>query len=152
MNVKVKYTLPKQRDKVESGDLMAFVYFCTVDNSSRVELKVNDLDRDNYFYVRGSDLIESGLSADKYSSKETVTKIRLAEILSTSFGKPFTVCFQKQDGSERVLRGRLIEPEPLLGRSRVEDLDKSGKENRFRQVDHRTLQWIIVDDTLWVLK
>jgi hypothetical protein len=48
---------------------------------------------------------------------------RIAEILITSPNRPLTVCFTKKDGTERVLRGRWIAQEALMGRSFVEDLD-----------------------------
>jgi len=39
-----------------------------------------------------------------------------------------------------------------LGRSMVEDLESSDKKNRMRQVDHRTIKWLIVDGVKYVVK
>jgi hypothetical protein len=100
--------------------------------------------------VHGKELIESAFSADQYSAEEKVTKTRAAEILSTAYNRPFTVCFEKQDGKERVLRGRLVEPEPLLGRSHVEDLDVV-EGHKLRLVDHRTIRYIIVNGTKYTV-
>ena len=58
----------------------------------------------------------------------------------------------KQDGTERTLRGKLVKPEPLLGRSMVEDLDSDDKKNRLRQVDHRTINWLVVDGVKYTVK
>lgn len=88
-------------------------------------------------------------SSSKFSKTEKVTKTRLAEILVTAGDKPFTVEYFKQNGKLRTLVGRLITPEPLMGRSLVEDFftDHSG----LRQVDHRTIQSIIIGGTKFIL-
>jgi len=141
---------------VVPGDLMAFIYYGKIKDNTQDyterRLKVVDVDRGAEFEVRGNALIKEAYSADKYNSVEEVTKTKVAEILSMSFNRPFTVCFQKTDGSERVLRGRLIQPEPLLGRSHVEDLDITLGKTRLRLVDHRTLRWLIVNNIRYVVK
>jgi hypothetical protein len=140
--------------KVNSGDLMALVYFVKVQSvQERGEyLVVTDVDQDQGpINVRGKTLVENSFSADQFSETEKVTKTAAAELLVNSFNRPFKVCYTKQDGEERVLRGRLIQPEPLLGRSMVEDLD-ADKKNRVRQVDHRTIQWLIVEGVKYEVK
>jgi len=77
--------------------------------------------------------------------------MKAAEILVNAYHRPLTVCFVKNDGTERTLRGRLVKPEPLLGRSTVEDLDVTNG-NRLRLVDHRTIKWIVVDGTKYTVK
>lgn len=101
------------------------------------------------FSITG-ELVDQVYSADFFDKTETKSLTELAQLLSTSFNIPFTVSFEKQDGKERILRGRLKSPEPLLGRSYVEDLDK--KENRIRLVDHRHLNWMIVNGVKYVRK
>jgi hypothetical protein len=44
-----------------------------------------------------------------------------------------------------VLRGRLVEPNGLLGRSLCEDLELPEGQNRLREVDHRTIKYLVVD-------
>ena len=44
-----------------------------------------------------------------------------------------------------MLRGRFIKHEELFGRSMVEDLDKTDKGDKIKQVNDRTLLWLIVD-------
>ena len=75
----------------------------------------------------------------------------MAELLINARNIPFTVCFEKQNGEERVLRGRLISHEALLGRSSVEDLDLPAGD-RTRLVDHRTLKFLILNGVKYVLK
>jgi hypothetical protein len=133
--------------RVKVGDIMAFVHYVKVKkvNDGGMSLQLQDLDGDQgEFVVRGARLIASSFSADQYHEEQRVSMTRAAEILVSSFNRPLTVCFIKKRGDERLLRGRLLQPEPLLGRSHVLDLDVSGK-NRIRLVDHRTIKYLIVD-------
>jgi hypothetical protein len=146
-DTKVKNIVPS---KVKSGDLMAFVNYVRVKSvaHSGEELIVSPLDKNSKdIRITGLDLVLNALSADQFEETEKVTKTEAAEILISSHNMPFTVSFEKADHSERVLRGRLIRPEPLLGRSMVEDLDETNEKNRVRQVDHRTIRFIIVGGT-----
>lgn len=135
------------------GDIMAFVNYVKIKTAATEELKVAELDGTGEIRVQGRDLIESGFSADRFVEEEKVTKTRAAEILSSSYNRPFTVKFEKKDGSERTLRGRLIHPEPLMGRSLCEDLDvEDTSANRLRLVDHRSITCLIVDGVRYTLK
>lgn len=139
--------------KVKANDLMAFTYYTKVKTvRSSDELIVADLDGGSKdIRIQGSELIENAFSADQYEEEVKVSKTQAAEILVNSPNRPLTVCFDKTDGSQRVLRGRLVGAEPLLGRSMVEDMDVADK-NRLRQVDHRTLHWLIVEGVKYVVK
>lgn len=131
---------------IKTGDLMALIYWVTVDskNLDGTELMVRDLDSGTSFKVFGKDLVERSLSADQYHEVVKATKTQMAEILVESHNRPITVYFTKSDGTDRKMRCRLIKQEPLMGRSMVEELDTTDK-NRLRQVDHRTIQYLIVD-------
>ena len=144
----------ESRSGVRTGDLMCFSYWGKVDLvRGPGNVMVEDVDHGNKFNVTGTNLIDAAYSADKYDTTKSVTKTEAAEILVGSKNVPFTVVFTKDNGEERTLRGRLIKPEPLLGRSYVEDLDLgSDDKNRRRQVDHRTISEIIVDGTKYVVK
>lgn len=140
--------------KVKVGDLMAFTYYVKIKKTEQhgEQLLVEDLDNNlSEIQVRGKDLIVGSKSADQFAEEEKVSKTRAAEILINSANRPLSVSFLKADGTERILRGRLVAPEPLLGRSMVEDLETMDK-NRLRQVDHRTINWITVDGTRYVVK
>lgn len=141
-------------NSIKKDDIMAFVYWVKVQpqtetwnvtsGGKRNILCVKNIDDGMEFEVRGTDLIEKGYSANQFEEETKVTKTKTAEILVSSHNRPLTVCFEKLNGEERVLRGRLITPEPLLGRSMVEDLDGDGT-NRMRLVDHRTIKYLIID-------
>lgn len=143
--------------KVSTNDLMAFVNYVKVKQvlAGGEELIVTDLDHNKRdIKISGRDLIENSLSADQSITTEKVTKTEAAEILITLFNRPFTVSFNKADGSERVLRGRFVKHEALLGRSMVEDMDESADspKGRIRQVDHREINWMIVEGVKYVVK
>lgn len=140
--------------KVKSGDIMACIAYVKVKAVQQKGdvLVVNDLTNGvSEFNINGRDLVEACLSADQFSETQKVTMTAAAEILVTSHNTPFTVCFEKQDGTERVLRGRLISHEALLGRSKVEDLDTTDA-HRMRLVDHRTIKWLVVNGVKYVVK
>lgn len=140
-------------DQVQTDELMAFVYYVKVKQTDGGnEVVVADVDHGSReIKISGKELIENAYSADQSHETIKVTKTQAAEILVGSVNRPLTVCFIKADGTERKLRGRLVRPEPLLGRSMVEDLDTTDT-NRLRQVDHRTIEWIIVEGVKYVVK
>jgi hypothetical protein len=132
---------------------MVFSYYAKVKNTQNQGslLSVYDVDNNMDFDVRGDSLVQKALSADRYKKEVKLSKTKVAEILISSHNRPLTVKFQKANGTDRVLRGRLVKPEPLLGRSMVEDLDIT-KGNPLRQVDHRTLIFLIVDGVKYIVK
>lgn len=135
------------------GNLVAVTFWTKVDRvESSDKLLVEDLDSGNKFYIQGKDLVNRTLSADEFSKTEKITKTAMAEKLVSLYGKPFTVQFTKENGDLRVLRGKLVSSEPLLGRSYVEDLDIPMGQHRLRQVDHRTISYLICDNIKYVVK
>jgi hypothetical protein len=140
--------------RIKAGDLMAIVHYVKVKSviANNYELFTSDVDLDNHtMRVQGKELLECAFSADQYSEELKVSKTQAAELLIHSPNRPFTVSFNKTDGAERTLRGRLVCPEPLLGRSMVEDLDETS-DHKLRQVDHRTINWLIVEGTKYIVK
>ena len=156
-------------NKVKVGDLVLAKTYVRVtevgvnkQDPSVPEIIVENVERNQKFLIRGDDLIDELDSADSFTKTTKATMTELAKTLSTSHETPFTVNFNKQltvknikegkeHGDERTLRGKLIAPEPLLGRSQVEDLDIKEGEYRFRSVDHRSINWLIVDGVKHVL-
>lgn len=139
---------------VRVGDVMMFVYFAKVKDITNGgdTLTVTNLDAGvPEIKVQGKALVENGASADQFKETQIVSKTKAAELLVSSYNRPLTVVFEKADGSERTLRGRLVQPEPLLGRSMCEDLDIADTD-RLRLVDHRTLKSLIVDGVKYTVK
>lgn len=154
-----KKTHKVDHKSVKVGDIHAFLYYARV---TRVErggevLGVKNLYNGQDFNVSGSELIQESFSADYAKEVVTVTKTRAAELLVESYPRPFTVVYIKQgkkpgeEGEERTLRGRLVRPEPLLGRSHVEDFDITDGA-RLRLVDHRTIKSITLDGVMHKVK
>jgi hypothetical protein len=140
--------------KIKTGDIMAIIHYVKVTNAipSNYELYTTDVYLNSHtMKIQGKELLENAFSADQYEEEIKISKTHAAEKLIHSVNRPFTVNFTKNDGTERTLRGRLIAPEPLLGRSMVEDLDAT-REHRLRQVDHRTINYIIVEGTKYIVK
>lgn len=140
-----------QIKKTKVGDLLAVIKYAKVIRVFNDEAVLRDVEDESEFRIIGSSLVEKCLSADQFEETKKVSKTELAEKLVSSFNQPLTVCFDKSDGTERILRGKLLEPEPLLGRSYLEDMDITDK-NKTRLVDHRSLKYIIVDGVKYVSK
>lgn len=136
---------------IKRGDILCLISYVKVDSKSSFgeKIEVSDLEVDQQYTVSGKELIERLYTADSFDSEEKVTKTKLAEIFVTKTGNlPFTVVFEKKDGSERTLRGKLVSSEGFLGYSMVVDLDKKA----VRQVNHNTLKSLIVGGKRYVLK
>ncbi len=139
------------RNDVRVGDIMSFVYYGRVTDVSYNKIELQNIDDENdTLYVVGQQFINDSSSADKYNEVKRITKTHAAELIVNSHGKPFTVVFVKKNGQQRKMRARLVNPEPLLGRSIVEDLDLSPVD-RVRQVDHRTLVSLIIDNVKYMV-
>ncbi len=129
---------------------MKFAKVKSVDTRNK-SITVVDVDDSTEFDVTGQAMIDTLKTSSLHNKPQKVTMTKAAEILSTSYNTPFTVCFVKQDSTERILRGRLVATEPLLGRSNCEDLDITSG-HRLRLVDHRTIKWIIVGGEKYEVK
>ena len=151
-----------KKDNIKEGDLMSFTHWVKVKHrvgvnwDGKPSLAVSDLDSlvPGIFYVIGDNLIESGQSADYFYEEKYASKTELAKKLMEAKNTPLTVCFETKNGGVRVLRGRLLSEECVLGRSYVEDLDlpnENGK-SRTRLVDHRTIKWLVVGGTKYELR
>ena len=55
-------------------------------------------------------------------------------------------------GENRTLVGYLINSEPMTGRSTVIDLEVAIDKHRLRQVDHRSIQWMILKNVKYIVK
>lgn len=142
--------------KYKKDDVVAFTTWAKVRSVGNYGMVASSLSCEHLtgplkgqtFSINGEELVSLCQSADYYANESTVTKTKAAELLVSSYNIPFTVVFEKSDGTERTLRGKLIHPEPLLGRSMVHDLDADGP----RLVDHRTIKSLTINDLKYVVK
>jgi hypothetical protein len=130
---------------MKKGELCSVTDYVIVDRVMGDQVDVTNVDSGLEFKIQGRELLEELKSADSFNSSKKVTKTELAEKLVSCYNVAFTVRFEKTNGEERTLRGRLQSHEPLMGRSYVEDLDIPKDQHRLRLVDHRTLKYLIVD-------
>lgn len=143
---------------VKVGDFMQVVYYVKVTEKSYngANIGVRNIDTGHDFHVNGAELVKRCKSADRFTEEVKASRTEVVKILKESYNIPFTVCFDtapdKKTGEvkERVLRGRLIGPAEF-GRSNVEDIDVTDAHS-LRLVDHRTVKWLIVNGTKYVVK
>jgi hypothetical protein len=146
--------------KIKTGDIMAFVYYGRVSDAT---LNGRHLRLDGVgpgapagFAVEGDTLIVNSYSADQVHKEVKTTMTKVASYILDAGIRPFTVCFVKMGGEERTMRCRLLgnDSETVLGRVMVVDLDKgatSADKAEIRQVDLRTVKWLILDGVKYVV-
>lgn len=142
---------------MKSGDTIAVLTYAKVVDVKKTRngephVVVEDLNNGGQLNFAGQDFLDTVFSANDFEEEEDVSKTELAQILQRVGDKPFTVNFDKQDGENRTLVGRLLNANNVFGRSDVIDLTKDPDEHRMRQVDHRTLHWLIFDGTKYSVK
>ena len=87
--------------------------------------------------------------ADEATIADGLSKLSVAELTDPKRLKKHIKSLT--EGEERVLVGRLIDSEAKLGRSQVVDLEIT-KGHNIRQVDHRTIKYIIAKGVKSVVK
>lgn len=81
--------------------------------------------------------------------QERLSKVKLADLKDPK--KVTTLAKELTEGSDTQMTCHLVESENNLGRSTVIDLSAKTP-NKFRQVDHRTIEYIIYKNAKYVLK
>jgi hypothetical protein len=81
--------------------------------------------------------------------------VELSTMASAAAKKKLTSLLK---GEERIMTGYVIASEPLLGRTvmidleKPKDIDDKGWDRRQRQVDHRTIRWIVYKNVKYIVK
>lgn len=142
--------------KIQTGEFLSTTMYLEVlsknDKDGSIEVK------DSFgrtFTIKGKQLIEQTMtSANQFDKEDKVTRTKAAEVLSSVGDKAFTVTFNKADGTERVLTGRMLESETLMGRAQVFDLalPDGPKGRNQRQVDYRELKSVVLNGTKFTVK
>lgn len=165
--------------ELKKGEVLSETQYYTVEKTSddKVQLK-NDLGEN---IVVDSKYVESCLnSASQYSTEKKVTKTEIANLFINNPLIAMTVNYNKQldvneilddlvgetnktkiknllKGEERTMIGRHFGEISDLGRVQFVDMEitkdtTKSYDNRLRQVDPRTLNWIIVKNTKYIVK
>lgn len=137
--------------KFQKNQFAAVTHYVKITDVASDKITVEDVNiKGMVFDIKGKELLDNAKSAHHFNKTEKVTMTQCAELLTHSYNVPFTVNFDKADGSNRTLVGRLLEPETLLGRSKVVDFEDLTVP--FKQVDHRTLKWMVVNGIKYEVK
>lgn len=136
---------------IKPGEKLSTTMYVEVLSKTTDGIKVRD-SFGKEFTIKGVNLLESGFkSASQASKSEKVTRTQLADILVNLGDQVFTAEFVKQTGDKRVITGYKVSTENLMGRINVHDLEvKSGHAQR--QLDLRTVNWAVVNDTKYTVK
>jgi hypothetical protein len=136
---------------IKKGEILSTTMYLHVVSKGKDSIEVKD-SYGREFTVRGVDLIEKSMkSSDQVVNTVKVTRTELAEKFTVLGDLVFTVNFDKQDGENRTLRGYKVSTENLMGRVNVIDLDVTTGYAQ-RQVDLRTIKYLIVSDVKYVVK
>ncbi len=155
-------TFPTDPSKVKTGDLMAIITYVKVKDAQNAGNNVRcvDLNLGTEFAIQGKELVAAAFSADYYAEEVELSRTEVCRILVNSPNRPLSLEFVKKPekgklvGDDRVLKGRFIAEVPFDGRSFCEDLEiaKDDPRGRMREVDHRTIKWLIVDGVKYTVK
>jgi hypothetical protein len=146
--------------KLKIGDKLSMTTFMEVKSVGFGSIGV--VDEDGKGLSIGDGVFESNIWSTQFSEEVKTPKTGIAEILMNAKDAIIQVCFDKADGSERVLTGYVIGAEVVLGRTIAIDIEKpkvirKGKDDkefdtRQRLVDHRTLKWLIYKNVKYFVK
>jgi hypothetical protein len=139
---------------IKAGDVMAFHFYVKVESvgtssDGSKQLNVINLENGQRFSVTGEPLIKKGFSGNWFGEEITLSRTKIIGILKDSLNRPIQIKFVKKDGSDRTMICRFLETNDT-GYAQVEELD--GDKLQLKQVDLRTMEWIIVDGTKYVVK
>ena len=166
--------------QIKSGDKLSRLSYIKVLNvfSSAVEVQNEEGVK---WTIDKAILEKECYSANQFTETKIVNRSELIEIFNKTGDNIYTVSFNKQakladafdavcnkgklksnavlkkelseamSGEERTLIGYTISREIAWGRSMVIDLETEDT-NRIRQVDHRTLNWLICQNVKYIVK
>ena len=138
--------------QLQAGERVSMTDYFTVKEVRPNAVVVTDSEGSDITF-HGKDLVENKfVSNSQYGKTIKCGKHELVEKLNNSRDRIFTVCFTKKDGSERILTGHLESIEPHLGRTNVIDLEVPANDRTQgrRQVDNRTIKWLVLDNTRYI--
>ena len=168
-----------KRQNIKTGDRLSRLSYLEVINiDSRMAHVKNE---EGKTWTIDLDIVEAECySASHYDETKPVNRTELIEIFNGTEDNVYTVSFNKQpkvedafeaisnkgklqtnaiikkllkekmQGEERILTGYTIKREIPWGRSMVVDLKEPDGDN-IRQVDHRTLNWLICKNVRYVV-
>ncbi len=167
--------------KIKKGDYLSRISYLKVEDVKKDYATVSNEDGLTW-QIDNSILQQECVSASEYSKEEEVNRTKLIEIFSNVGDKVFTVNFNKEPkaddylkltrgegnkilsfaemkksfskvkGEERTLIGYMLNTENGFGRSNVIDLEIPSDQHRIRQVNHRSLNWLVLNGIKYIVK
>lgn len=145
------------------GDRLSRISFMEVTDIAFSGRSIRVKNEDGFEWTIEGGIVSQECDSLYVDEEVKMSKTGIAEILVSAKDAIIQVCFDKADGTERVLTGYVLGAEPLLGRTVVIDLEKPKKlrktkepgvewDERQRQVDHRTLKWLIYKGVKYKVK
>jgi hypothetical protein len=146
--------------KFLEGEMLSFTnYFKVVQQNGNSLLlsEVKNSNKSELITIEGKDILNQLVSADQYESTVKLTKAQMIDKLLSAGDKVVTVNFTKQDGTIRTLRGTNPTAEINLGRTQIIDLEvleknPQDKTRGIRLVDNRQLEWIVLENVMYISK
>lgn len=138
--------------KIKIGERVSSTYYLEVIGKSGQTITVKDCDG-TVFDINGKELIEDTLtSANQYTKTVKCSRTEMVEQFLNAKDAIFQVEYIKADKSRRTLIGHLTDTEDFMGRSTVIDLEEASTGSGIRQVDHRTMESLILNGVKYELK
>ncbi len=131
-------------DIVEEGMLSANQFDKEVKTSRTEIINILENAKDTVFTVNFNKL-----PTDK-SVLEKLKDVKVTDLADVSTMKQLSKQFML--GEDRTLIGHLSYTEPKMGRSSVIDLDIPLGQHRGRLVDHRTINWLMINNVKYIAK
>ena len=172
--------MPCTPDKLQPGDVLSSVSYFTVDSVPKNDSNVYVKDEDGKPVRISKSIVETYDTAVQHTTEKAVTRTEMVEMLAGARDSVFSVAFNKQPtakdvaaaaaiddkkeraksvkeamkGKRRVLQGYTLQHETGMGRTSVIDMDAGGvnKQARVRQIDHRSLEYLILRGVKYTLK
>lgn len=167
-------------EELQPGDVVSSVAYFTVKKVDPKEDFVRVVGEDGKDVRISKSIVEGYDSSSQFDREEAVTRTQMVEHLAQARDSVFSVAFQKQPtakdvadaaattdpkarakkvreamkGKRRVLQGYTVQQETGMGRTTVIDMDAGGvnKQARTRQIDHRTLEYLILRNVKYIIK
>ena len=103
--------------QIKVGEVLSSTMYMEVVNKTSDSVEVKD-SFGRKFTVKGQKLIEESMNSNtQFTQEKKVTRTEAANILTGAGDSVFTAVFDKQSGEERVLVGKLVDSENLMGRT-----------------------------------
>lgn len=139
--------------QLKEGDCISLTAYYKVkehrisENKDPVVIVQSVKDPNEYIQISENLIDKDFYSADYYAEEVSLPITELEQVFLSAGSDIFSVSFNKQDESERILRGYST-GKIVLAKAQVIDAEV----NEFRQVDLREINWLVLRGVKYTLK